>query len=63
MGPNNFCFFLIQDFTSNYLGRAVGLRRLLREPLTTSMSQPNVVSLVQLPVLTRQPTGAGTVFT
>jgi hypothetical protein len=48
MGSNYFCF-LIQDFTSSYLGHAVGLRPLLREPLTTSTSQPNVVSLTACP--------------
>lgn len=61
-GPNNMCF-LIQVFTSKCLGHVVGLHRLLIKLLTTSMSRPNVVSLVQLPVLIRQPIGAGMAFT
>jgi len=61
-GPNNLCF-LIQVLPNNFLEHVVGLHRLLREQLTTSMSRPNVVSLVQLPVLIRQPIGAGMAFT
>ena len=60
-GPNN--YFFIQVFTSKCLGRVVGPHRLLREPCTTSMSRPNVVSLVRPHVLIRQPTGVGTAST
>lgn len=61
-GPNNLCF-LIQVLPNNCLGHVVGLHQLLREQHTTSMSRPNVVSLVQLPVLIPQPIGAGMAFT
>jgi hypothetical protein len=61
-GPNNLCF-LVQVLPDNCPGHVVGRHRLLREQLTTSMSRPNAVSLVQLPVLIRQPIGAGTAFT
>lgn len=60
-GPNN--FFFVQVFTSNCPGRVVGPHLLLKELPTTLMSRPSVVSLVQLRVLIRQPTGAGTAFT
>lgn len=63
MKTSNVLAFSIQDFTSSYLGHAAGLLGPLRRPLTTSMSQPNVVRLVQPRVMIHQPIGAGMAFT